>query len=597
MKKQNLLSALVFLGIAAVYCFPVFINIHNWGQMEWDQFTFWNAVPRATILQYHQFPLWNPYAEGGNVLLAHPHSLFLSPFYIFVLIFGPVIGLKLEIFIHLVVGLWGMYRLARFLSMERIAAYFSAIVFMLNSMYALHLTEGHTEWLVMAFVPWFFLYLMKSFKDTRQALVACVFLSLMTLGGSVDVLSITLVLLPIYVVLKCIQQKSIGPLLPLIIILIGAFALCAVKLLPMLEFIRQYPRLTPERDGSGLSVLYDMLLSREQAYWDTLNWDATQRMGLSHGWHEYGAYVGVIPVLLFILGASRFWERHWPLFWTGIVSLLVALGTGSVINLWGTLHKLPMYDSLTVPSRFVLGFIFSLALFSGLGLSSFTGMISGKIRLKKKEFSRWIGFFILAVVFADLWSVNSPIFRHAFVITPLEVKHENEFHQRYVYRNFHEKDQFHNIVGEEVSNSSMYPIFLSNSGILEGNEVMRISPWGDVKVLADPHYLGEAYLANGDGDVRIKYFSPNRVILDVNADVSERVVLNQNYYTGWNVRIEKERTAAVPWNGLISAPVQAGHQEVEFYYLPLSFLAGALITLISWGALVYFYRTKRVLPS
>jgi len=108
MKKQNLISIFVFIAVAFFYTLPLLKNFSYWGQMDWDQFTFWNAVPRETLLRYHQFPLWNIYANGGNVLLAHPQSPFLSPLYIFVLIFGPVIGLKIEIIVHLIIGLFGI---------------------------------------------------------------------------------------------------------------------------------------------------------------------------------------------------------------------------------------------------------------------------------------------------------------------------------------------------------------------------------------------------------------------------------------------------------------------------------------------------------
>ena len=147
--------------VAIIFSVPLFRNFSYWGTMDWDQYTFWHAVPREIILKYHQFPLWNPYSNGGNVLLAHTHSPFLSPFYIFVLIFGPIAGLKVEIIIHLFIGMFGMFLLSQKLNLAKYSVYLPPFVFMLSSIYALHLAEGHVEWLTMAFTPWLFLCFLK----------------------------------------------------------------------------------------------------------------------------------------------------------------------------------------------------------------------------------------------------------------------------------------------------------------------------------------------------------------------------------------------------------------------------------------------------
>ena len=168
MKKQYFIPLVIFFIISIIYAFPVIRNISYLGQMDWDQFTFWNAVPRETILRYGQFPLWNPYANGGNVLLAHPDSPFLSPFYIFVLIFGPVIGLKLQIIVHVFIGLYGMFLLARHMKISTRSSYLSSFIYMMSSMYALRLSEGQTEWFALAFVPWTFLYYLQSLSQLFQ---------------------------------------------------------------------------------------------------------------------------------------------------------------------------------------------------------------------------------------------------------------------------------------------------------------------------------------------------------------------------------------------------------------------------------------------
>ncbi len=47
--------------IALVFTLPIFRNFDYWGVQDWDQHFFYQVVARRSILQYRQFPLWNPY--------------------------------------------------------------------------------------------------------------------------------------------------------------------------------------------------------------------------------------------------------------------------------------------------------------------------------------------------------------------------------------------------------------------------------------------------------------------------------------------------------------------------------------------------------
>jgi len=495
MKNNCLIPIVLFSIVATVYALPIFTNITYWGQMDWDQFIFWNAVPRETILRYHQFPLWNPYANGGNIALAHPHSPFLSPFYILVLIFGPVVGLKLEIVTHLVVGLLGMYCLAKYFKLKADAAYFCSFVFMLSSVYALHMTDGHAEWMSMAFIPWLFMYYLKSFDDQKYILSAIIFLGLMIFTGPY-VFNISVMFLSIYALMKAVYLRKIIPIKLLFIIFVGTFLFCAVKLIPMIEFFHQFPRFTDESSGTSLFTLSKMLLGREQVLLKSLNLielpAQVKGLELTYQWHEYGAYIGLIPLILCFYGAMKEAKRNWPLIVTGLIFLLISLGSKSPINLWGALHSLPVYDSLNVPSRFILVFIFSAAILSGFGLTYFQKFISTVFNGKYALFGRAVSFAIVAFVLIDLLLVSAPIFKQAFRIVPFKTEKNYSFAQRFIDKNFIAFQLIDNRT-RHLSYSSMYPIFLSNSGILNGYEVVHVKK-GDVRIQSHPKYRGGSLL-------------------------------------------------------------------------------------------------------
>jgi len=560
MKKQNITPLVLFYIISVLYAFPVLENISYWGTMDWDQFTFWNAVPRDTILRYHQFPLWNPYVNGGNPMLAHPDSPFLSPLYIFVLLFGPIIGMKIQIIVHIFIGLMGMFTLSKYLNLSDKASYLSSFIFMLNSTYALHLSEGHTEWMAMAFVPWAFLYFIKSLEQPRQALGAIFFLGLMIFCG-VYIFSLFIVFLSVFAFFKVLGTRSIMPVKMLGLICIGTFLLCSIKLLPVLEYLNEYPRVFKEiyTSHTNLSSMPAFLFDRSQAQLDRQE----------HGFHEYGAYIGIAPFLLCLLGIYKGFKKNWPLILTGLISFVIVLGAASPIDLWGILQYFPVYDSLTVPSRNIFCVIFSLALVSGIGFSHLEQFISNKDFKRHGFWSKYISSLILLIVLVDLWAVSSPIFKNPFKIPPLEVVRNDSFRQRYEYVNLH-KDFF-------LSHSSQYPVFLSNSGILKGYEIVNIKVKG-VRSEDHPDYRGEVYLAKSQGSALMDYFSPNKIVVDVHAEKPDILAVNQNYFTGWHVRKNGKTISAKPFRGLISTPVEAGYQKIIFYYLPASFIFGFFVT-------------------
>lgn len=573
--QETLKAALVFTVISFVFCLPIFNNFNYWGQMDWDQFTFWNAVPRATILSYHQFPLWNPYSNGGNVMLAHPHSSFLTPFYIFVLMFGPVAGLKLEILVHLAIGMMGMFFLSKYLKLDKYSSSLPSIIFMLSAIYPLHLTEGHAEWLAMAFLPWVFLSYLKSTENKKYIIIAAIFLSLMLFGGSVDVLSITLLFLAIHSFIRSLQERKLTLLKNFSIILICAFLLSAVKLLPMLEFIRQFPRLTDIHKSTGVTVLLKSLLSMDQAEYYSFSKGAINSLGLDNGWHEYGAYIGVIPLALFLVGFIIFLKKELPILLTGWAFLFISLGNKMQVNLWDILHSFPVFDSLSCPSRFILGFIFCISLVSGMALSRLGGLKSNG-----RSFAKFIIPAIVLAVAFDLIFVNFRVFKQAFVIQPLRNQENKDFAQRYADVNFY---------GENVSRSSMYPVFLSNSGILNSYEVISVKK-GGVLTTDDPHYEGEVYLRSGKGQATVSYFSPNKVVINVNPNKESVLVLNQNYYNGWRVAKRGGLSYADSYDGLIATKVNPEDKIITFFYLPNSFFIGALI---SAASILYLFSQLR----
>jgi len=175
--------------------------------------------------------------------------------------------------------------------------------------------------------------------------------------------------------------------------------------------------------------------------------------------------------------------------------------------------------------------------------------------------------------------VNYPILKNTFNIKPISLEKNACFAQR--YRDFN--------VYPRKSRSSMHATFLSNSGIVNAYEVVNVKK-GNVKIVGESGYRGEAYLLNNNGYSRVVQFTPNQVIIEVDLSKPDRLILNQNFDSGWRVRGVKSRVN--PYNGLISAEIPQGQHRVVFYYLPLSFMIGSVITVFSILFLCIFLLRK-----
>ncbi|HLF66373.1 MAG TPA: hypothetical protein VI522_02025, partial [Gammaproteobacteria bacterium] len=291
--RSQLFLGLLFGIIALLYTLPIFKDINNWGIQDWDQHLFYHGVPRTTLLEYGQLPLWNPYYVGGTVMLANPQSRVLSPSFLLILLFGPVAGLKVDIWLHLFIGLPGTYLLARHYQLGRAAALVSAFVFNLSSIYALNLTVGMTWFMSVMYLPWAFLFYLKALQNWRYAPVSGLFLVLMFFGGGAYPLSITLLFLGVYALLLAFLRIYPIRQLALVLTIIVLVTLClgAIKFLPAIEFQRQHPRTVYDYSGYSLNGLRYALLNRRQTLDAIANLPIEQRGfmdGVTGGMDENG---------------------------------------------------------------------------------------------------------------------------------------------------------------------------------------------------------------------------------------------------------------------------------------------------------------------
>ena len=597
MTSRERSPAVILIAATLIYCAPLFTNLANWGRQDWDQFTFRYETPRLALLRDHVLPTWNPYANGGTVLLAHPDSPVLSPWYGIFLVLGAPLGLRVQVAAFMALGSIGMSALLIRLGNTRAGAIAGGLVFMMSSLFALHIAEGHLEWSVLGLMPWLAILILRLEEGVRTVILAALLVASVVTFGAVYIPAIYLPFFTVWILLDAIRTRRWRPAASWVAVLVLAALLASVKLLPMRSFVADHQRELEavSEQSTPVRLLLIGLLDPRQArlyqaqrgqaledghFGKTLSRAESQplidrldrvRTGY-YGFHEYACYIGVMGILMAAVGVVSMVRRLWPLYGAGLLAIVVSLGSRSPIDLWDGLRHLPLYEQLHVPSRFLTAAVFVMAIAAGSGLSAVTGWLRGSRARSRLA----IEAVCLALLYVELALMGRALFRDVFVVPPVELTTHATF--------AHRTDSF---PGEEryraVMASLMYPRLRSHSGVLDAYENLAVVR-GNVAAPGDADYRGESYVANGRGGAQIANWTMSSVRVQVKTDEADTLILNQNFYDGWTGRrreagghidiVPAQRSA----KGLIAVPVTPQHTEVEFFYLPQSFVVGAWIS-------------------
>lgn len=577
--KSNLIP-LFFITLAFACCFPLLKDLQISCRGDWDYFSSLHEVSSLTIFEYHQFPLWNPYAGGGISLIGNPQSGFLSPIFFLTGLFGVFVGLKIAVWLHTFLGLWGMWLLAGHLGLKGPARLAPAFIFIFSSTWALHLTEGHMVWLPAAFLPLLFLAFLKGLREKRWLLMAGIIESIMFYEGGTYVFVFSILFVALYAACYSLEIRSWQPLFANIGINILAAALSAPKLLPMLEMLGSNPR--PMSAGSPLA-------------WDDILAFLIERTG--GGW-ETGAYVGITVVVLYVLSFSLLRQQR-SLLLVSLFMLLLAMGNFATFSPWNILHKLPLFSSFHVPTRVLIVFNFSVALLVGLILEKFRNSSDHRI-----NFFFWG---IVLLIGADLLLLSHSIFGEAS-------KTKNESVLGANFKLIEIKRELYRVaptqsagLGRSVPSghlpfsqiripgferfvhggySDQYLPLLKNQGVVDAYEPIQFAH--NARAVTDADYRGEYYLS-GAGELKQLSWSPNRLVFHVNLPEDGRLVINQNFSTDWH----SSEGSVTNSNGLLAVNLSAGEHDVELFYLPYSFVLGLAVFVATLSGMVIVIRKSR----
>ncbi len=555
-RKSKLFFPAVFFILAVIYSLPMLLKLRYWGIRDWDLFSCVAAIPAGSILHYGQFPFWNPYLSGGNILFHHPEVAVLTPFILLYLIFGAIIGLKLQVLICYFLGFWGSHKFFQELGISPLSAAVAAIAYFGSVHFALHFAEGHMPFTHFAFLPWFLYFVLRAGKVTagkhwRGVIWASVMLALMILGnGGAVPFVYTMIFSFLFIGLRAVQTRQLTELKNLLLATFGGVGLAAVKVIPMVIYLLQNKWIGNPNESIPFSALGVIFFGTRHSLF------ASNFTGQYWRWHEYGAYISPVLALFAIVALAVHFRKHVTLLLVALFFLLLGVGHFASWSPWAFFTSLPGFSSMRCSGRAFQFVILSFSVLGGFGIDYMYNRAIPHLRKKQwQHLGRALIIIGAVVVIGTNIIFALPIIKSAFTKLPVEVSWS---------------ETFRNVVDKEPH---AYLNYLQNKGSL-------ISPWLSAckpsRGLVGPNdTVYSEYILQGKATVIARDYTPNRISYTIRGDGPGEMVIGMGYDVGW--RSEDGRPLKEV-EGLIAFPFTKGTQTVVLRYRTPYFYHGLVVS-------------------
>jgi hypothetical protein len=519
----------------------------------------WEAI-RISILEFHQFPSWNPYHCGGIVLYQDPQAPFPGPILLLTFFWLPAAtGIKLWVISHLVAGALGARKLVKDMGANIPEQMLAATLVTACGFCAQHFGGGHLSFTPFMFLPWILWAHRRALREPRWAVLVAGLFALSFYEGATYPIPLMLVAVAIDTVTRlpnADERRSLYLSIPILAVLFPLLA--GARLLPVLAYLREHPRLVPLDDQMTIADVIEAWTARNH-----------ERDVLGHPfvWPEYGDYIGLVPVLLMVLGIAyalyrsdeRTRARRLDL--ALLLGLIwCALGNLPGFSLYGLLHLLPIYKSLRVPSRYLYPATVALATMVVWALAT-----SRTIAVERGFGTRTMRLFVILEIVlvvgvgADLLRVNGPYVQQG-VDDPLP--------RRAAGSNF-----FH----DANIDYTRFPTFPSN-GVGTPQCYVPLE-WGPAHGLWSGPGAQVRVEPASAGFVRAPRWSPSAIAFTAVLHAPATVLVNQNYESSWRTNVGTLHEH----DGIIAVDLPAGEHQVTVQHLPKGLGIGIVLTLLGFA--------------
>lgn len=535
-----------FVVLAAVAATPWLatagsFNLFRDAQVMWS----YEDQARRTMLDFFEFPLWNPEYCGGMPALGTPQARFASPTFLLTLLFGTTRAEPLIVFCMVLLALFGASRLAREWGATPAGATLGAPTFGLIGLFACAPFLGWFSFLGFAALPWILVGLREAARGHARGIALVGLATAFVIGfGGTYVAPISLVASVVELAVLVARRKRLH-WLALAIAAALTLGLSAFRLWPVWEELQRGPRVVSGASHVGPSVLGGLLFGMNDLHAET--------------WYFVTAPAAVLSALAVFRRRGR-WLVGCLVLW-----MWLALGHAATPSLYEGLRSLPIFSLLRNSERFLAcaGLVFSVGLSCGIS-DTLARVRRAPGRLTHAAFALTVIGLSIAIPW-QLWNFHVAASKRTLTAQPRE-----------------RLEAFHQARGNRWAVAGFGPMSRGSLACWEAYAVPQ-----STKLRGD--LTEEAWLADSAaGALASKHWSPNRLDFTATLARPTRVVINQNYHRGWKASVG----TVVSADGLLAVELPAGTSALTLRFLPRSAVGGLLTSSLALLALFLVMRAR-----
>ncbi len=525
----------IFIGLSlpiVLFCLEFLLTGNLLAAGDSDYLMQTAEAMRRSILEFHQFPWWNPWVSGGVPLFANPQFGLLSITTPYVLLFGSIMGYKLVIFTYFLIGFWGFRSLfIRAFKTPVLTATLLSYIWTFGSFLTMRGGGGHYTFLVIQFFPWALLFYLRR-NEIRAAWLkfgATIALMALTAAHNITIMSYAVLGLIILVEgTRIIAAKNNKYITAQITVLRSDLTfwlkagsvfilLTSYRLFYTLQYLKDYPRLEALNlePSIGLPKAWFAMFGPLRQFVNTPSippW----------GWLEASAYISIFTFFAALLVVRVFLANRKnqklfsfnPYVLAILFSLFFLLSLGDFLGVfspYSILRMLPVFASMRVSTRWLV--------WCSLIVLAFIAIYRGK------QYRRAINVLLLLGCI-ELFIYCRPNLANPYKIAINKARPSSAA--------FEQKRTFNTHRLGIPYDENFTEATLSNYGqIIAGDSLVDTRwppPWGTLTKRCSVDEGCDLVMSK---NARITYWSPNRLVFERTADGP--VQLNMNPGRGWTI--------------------------------------------------------------
>lgn len=472
------------------------------GYGDWDFYLQTYEAVRKTVLEYRQFPWWNPWNRGGFPLAADPQCSLVPMMTPLALVLGTGAGLRLSAALCLMIAVEGARRLGRLWLGDPWASCAVGLVFGLHGGMIVYTVAGLYVTMSYCAMPWLAYHACRLADRPGQGVALGLWAAFDVLNG-VSYPSVYALIIASAIGLRGLRVEQgtrrrrylrHGALaVGLTLVLTGW------RVGPMVALMRDFPR-----HGNMMIDLRLMAYPEQMLHRPSI--DDLRSVSVPIFW-ESNCAIGLIGVALLAASLVRGWR-----WWHSLAALAFALGLGAVHwtqpSFW--LSYWPVFEAMHVVTRW------RIAAMLGVGLA--VGDAVSWIRSSPSRWARGLGAVLVLALGADLIAFGHRALPVALGPPPTQDRLPSPPVDRPI--NLEWAPAFPNTLQGYGTIRAIQPLL----GYDTRASTARL--W-----LGHPDYIGEAWTE--DGPVEPESWTPNRVVFRI--EPHQDIQINQNPGSWWLV--------------------------------------------------------------